>query len=313
MKAAQIEAYGDTSVIKINDIDIPRAQPGHVVVEVYAASLNPFDSKIRSGQMQQIIPLRFPTTLGGDIAGIVTEVGTGVSGIAIGDKVYGQSIAVAGDSGALAEFASTSAHKVAKIPATIDFVQAASLPLAGVSALQGLTEHIKITPGQKLLITGGTGGIGSIATQIAKHMGAYVAATATGEGIERAKQLGADEVIDYKSTNVADVLHNYDAVLDTVGGPMLENALHTLKQNGVAISLAAQVNQQLAEELHVRLYTQQTSMSAAMLNRLRELVEVGAIVPQVDKIFRFDEIIEAFQSLENGGILGKVVVKIKND
>src|ERR671933_193354 len=123
MKAAQIEAYGYTSVIQINDIDIPRAQPGHVVVEVYAASLNPFDSKIRSGQMQQIIPLRFPTTLGGDIAGIITEVGTGVSGIAIGDKVYGQSIAVAGDSGALAEFASTSAHKVAKIPATIDFVQ----------------------------------------------------------------------------------------------------------------------------------------------------------------------------------------------
>jgi NADPH:quinone reductase-like Zn-dependent oxidoreductase len=307
MKAAQINEYGDTSVIQINEISQPQPKPGQVLVKVVATSLNPFDTKLREGYMKAGIPLKFPATLGGDFAGTIAELGPNIAGLAVGDKVYGQANVVAGNSGSFAEFAVTKVSEVAKMPSNVDFEQAASLPLVGVSALQALVQHIKLQSGQKLFIHGAAGGIGTIAVQIAKHVGAYVAGTATGGGAERVVQLGVDEVIDYKVQDFAAQLHDFDAVFDTVGGDDFARALAILKPGGVAVSMIAQADEQ-AKELGVTAITQSTKVTTEMLDKLRELVESGVVTPQVGKIFLFEQIQQAFEARESGKIPGKVVV-----
>lgn len=311
MKAAQISEYGDATKVKLNEVEVPALGQGQVLVEVYASSLNPFDSKLRDGAMKETIPLQFPATLGGDIAGVVKEVGEGVTNVAVGDKIYGQSLIVAGDSGAFAEYTVVSAGKIAKMPETLDFSSAASLPLVGVSALQGLTEFINLTAGQKVLITGGTGGIGSIAIQIAKHLGAYVATTATGDGVEKARSLGADEVVDYTTDGIIDSLKDYDAAFDTVGGDLFDKALRIVKKGGVAVSMIAQPDEQLASDLGVQAYRQGTRVTTDYLDKLRELVDSGVVKPQIAKAYPLSEIVTAFQTRESSQVFGKIVIVIK--
>lgn len=312
MKAAQISEYGDPSVLQINEVKRPSAGAGKVLVEVYASSLNPFDSAVRAGYMKEMIPIKFPATLGGDIAGVVTELGEGVNSVAIGDKVYGQANLVAGSSGAFAEYASTSEKQIAKAPSSLDFNSAASMPLVGVSALQALTEHINLQLGQKIFIHGGGGGIGTIAIQIAKSIGAYVSTTASGDGIELVESLGADEVIDYKSQNFAEILKDFDAVFDTVGGDDFNNSLTILKQGGVAVTMIAQPDQAKAKELGVTIVQQQTRVNTEKLNKLAKLIEDSVVKPQIGKIFPLEKIQEAFKARESGNVHGKVVLEIKS-
>lgn len=312
MKAAQISEYGGPSVVKVNAIDRPSLEPNKVLVEVHAASLNPFDTTVREGHVAQMIK-SLPTTLGGDIAGVVTELGSEVSGFKVGDKVYGQAGVVAGNSGAFAEFVATKANHVARMPENLDFVEAASLPLVGVSAVDVLTNHIKLKKGQNILIHGGTGGIGTAAIQLAKHMGAYVATTVPGNAVERASDLGADEVIDYQTQNFEDFIHGYDAVFDTAGGDVLERSLGILKAGGIAVSMTASVDEATAKERNVTAITQQTRVNTEALNQLTKLVVMGVIKPQVAETFPLEQIAEAFTTRENGGVNGKVVLKIKAD
>jgi len=311
MKAAQINEYGGPSVVSINEIEKPSVDKGQVLVEVYATSLNPFDTSVREGYMKGMIPLQFPVTLGGDIAGIVSEVGGEVTAIGVGDRVYGQANVVAGNSGAFAEFAATSAAQLAKAPEGLDFTQVAALPLVGVSALQALTQHIKLQSGQTLFIHGGAGGIGAIAIQIAKNIGAYVATTATGDGIEYVKRLGADTVIDYKSQDFTEILKNYDAVFDTVGGDDFNRSIVILKRGGVAVSMIAQADEAKVSELGVTAITQKTHVNTEGLDELRRLVESGVVTPHVGKVFPLTKLKEAFEAREAGTILGKVAIEIK--
>ncbi len=311
MKAARIHEYGDPSVIKIQDIATPSVNDGKVLVEVHAASLNPFDTSVRSGRMKDAIPLQFPATLGGDIAGVVTGVGAGVSNVATGDKVYGQANVVAGNSGAFAEYALTGANQVALMPSNLDFQSAASLPLVGLSALQSLVTHINLQPGQKLFIHGGAGGIGTIAIQLAKHLGATVATTATGEAMGKAQSLGADQVIDYKAEDFSTILTEFDAVFDTVGGNDFTQALKILRRGGIAVSMIAQADQGVAAERGVTAITQATKTTSQALDQLRELVESGAIKPQVSKVFPLNDVAQAFRVRESGGVSGKVVLAIR--
>jgi NADPH:quinone reductase-like Zn-dependent oxidoreductase len=311
MKAAQISEYGDADAIQVVEVERPTVQEGKVLVAVHASSLNPFDTSIRSGRMKDAIPLQLPITLGGDIAGVVEEVGPGVDGVAVGDKVYGQANVVAGNSGAFAEFALTAAGQVAAMPSNLDFAQAASLPLVGVSAVQALLEHIKLAAGKKLFIHGGAGGIGTIAIQIAKHIGAYVATTATGDAIEQVKALGADEVIDYKAEDFATKLQDYDAVFDTVGGDDFTKALGILKRGGVGVSMIAQADAAKVDELGVQAVTQATHVTTAALDKLRELVEAGVVQAQVSKTFPLADIVAAFQARESGTVHGKIVITVK--
>jgi alcohol dehydrogenase len=311
MKAAQISEYGDASVVQINEIDMPVIAPGKVLVEVHASSLNPFDTKIREGYMKDMIPLRLPVTLGGDIAGIVAEVGEGITHVRVGDKIYGQANAVAGNSGAFAEFALTSGEQIAKIPKALSFAEAASLPLVGVSAIQALMHHLNLLSGQKVFIHGGAGGIGTTAIQIAKHIGAYVATTATGEGIDYVKRLGADEVIDYKSLDFSESLSDVDAVFDTVGGDDFVKSFTILKQGGRAISMAAQPDEDKAKQLGITAIMQSTHVTTTALDELRELVDAGVVTPHVDGVFRLHQIQEAFSARETGSVKGKVVLEIR--
>lgn len=307
MKAARIHEYGDASVVHIEEVEKPVAGEGQVVVEVYAASLNPFDTKIRQGSMKEMIPLQLPVTLGGDIAGEVVEVGTGVQSVSVGDTVYGQANVVGGNSGAFAEYAATAAVQVARAPKNISIVDAASLPLVGGSALQALTEHINLQPGQKLFINGGSGAIGRVAIQIAKHLGAHVATTATGEGIDVARSAGADEVIDYKTQDYTELLNGYDAAFDTVGGDALANLARVVKDGGVVVSMAGEPT----AERGITAVSQMTRSSTDRLDALRDLVEKGIVTPGVSKVFDLTEAQQAFVARESGDVIGKVVLQIK--
>ncbi len=310
MKAAQISEYGDAGVVHINKADKPAVLDGQVLVEVHASSVNPFDSAVRNGTVKAMMPA-LPVTLGGDIAGVVTEVGSGVRGLAAGERVYGQANVVAGNSGAWAGFAATAVGQVARAPEGLDSEQAAALPLVGVSALQGLNEHLGLAAGQKLFIHGGAGGVGSIAIQIAKYIGSHVATTAKALDRGYVRGLGADEVIDYQTQDFAEVLHDYDAVFDTVGGDEFNKALGILKRGGKAVSMLARADEARARELGVTAITQGTKVTTEALDALRELVESGEVTPQVGQVFPLEQIQEAMRARESGSVRGKVVIKIQ--
>lgn len=310
MKAAQIYEYGGIDQIKLADTDKPNLAKGLVLVEVHAASINPFDTTAREGKARSMKQLDMPATLGGDIAGIVAEVGSDVDDFSVGDKVYGQASLFGGGSGAFAEFAATPAKQIAKMPGGIGFEQAAALPLTGVAALQALTEHLELQPNQKLIIQGGSGGIGTVAIQLAKHIGAYVAVTVSPKGIEYAKQLGADKIIDYKSQDFSELVHGFDAVLDLVGGEVLEKSIDCLRAGGKAVSTVSEADKQHAKDKNIEAIYQGTVVNTDKLNKLRELVEQGVIKENVDKTFPLSQIREAFMARESGDTLGKVIVKV---
>lgn len=323
MKAAQYNSYGGADVIEINlNAPKPTLKDGQVLVEVYAASLNPFDYKLRLGYMKDNIPLTFPVTVGGDLSGVVTEVSANVSEFKIGDEVYGQALIVNGGSGSIAEFAAANTKNISKKPRNLDFLEAAALPLVGVSAIQALEEHIKLQKEptsahasagkQKILIQGGAGGIGSIAVQLAKYLRAYVVTTVSTDDMEFAKGLGADEVIDYKTQKFEKLVKDMDAVFDTVGDATTNKSFSVLKNGGILVSMAAQPDAELAKERGVTAIHQNTGVTFARLSRLAELIEQGVIKPQVDKVFPLEEARDAYEYLEKKSPSGKVVVKIKD-
>jgi len=292
----------------INEVEKPAAGPGRVLVEVQAASINPFDDKLRAGVYRAGIHLNLPVTAGGDLAGVVAGVGAGVEGLKLGDKVYGQAAAVAGNSGAFAEFAVTTADQLAVAPNKVNMVAAGALPLVGVSAVQALTVHLQLERGQKLLIQGGTGGIGQVAVQLAKHLGAQVAVTTSAADTDFARELGADVVVDYTKRRFEDVVRDYDAVFDTVGGEVFERSLRMLRRGGVAVSMGP-VDSELAAKLGVTAIGQHTKVNTAMLDKLRELVDGGVVKVRIDSTFKLEEVREAFEKFEHGA-RGKVVFSL---
>jgi len=307
MKAAQFGEFGDPSVMVVNEVEKPVAGPWQVLVEVKAASINPFDDKLRSGMYGH--KWQLPMTAGGDMAGVVAAVGDGVAGVKSGDKVYGQAAAVAGNSGALAEFAVTKQDQVAIMPGNVDFEEAAALPLVGVSALQALKQQIGLRRGQKILIQGGAGGIGQVAVQIAKHLGAQVAVTVSTPDVAYARELGADVVIDYTKHRFEDEVQDYDAVFDTVGGEVFGRSLGVLKRGGVAVSMLGPVDEAKAKELGVTVGTQQTRVNPEVLGELRQLVEDGVVKIRIDSTYPLAEVREAFVKFENGA-RGKVLLRM---
>jgi alcohol dehydrogenase len=312
MKSVQIKQYGDAGVLSlVADAAKPAAASGQVLVEVHAASINPVDSVIRSGYMQQMFPLQFPATLGLDLAGIVVEAGPGAGPLKAGDRVYGQAGAITGGSGAFAEYAAAPVSRLALMPAKAGFVEAAALPLAGVSALQAIYEHMKLQAGQKILIHGGSGGIGTIAIQIAKRLGAQVAATCRGEAVSYVKSLGADKVIDFQKQAFQELLKDYDAVFDNAGGETYKNSFAVLKKGGVIVSMLEQTNTDLAAKYGVTAIAQFTDVNTDRLDRLAGLVADGTIKVHVDRIFPLVKVREAFAAREGGNVRGKVVLKIR--
>lgn len=312
MKAIQINSYGSAEVLEVNqNAPEPETTKDQILVAIHSASINPIDWKVREGYLKEMVPLKFPATLGLDFSGKVTKVGGKVTNFKVGDDVFGQAGILNGGSGSFAQVAAAVPSKIAPKPKILDHTQAASLPLAAVSALQAVEEHINLQKGQKIFIHGGAGGIGSIAIQIAKARGAYVAATVSANDKEFVKNLGADEVIDYKAEAIEDKLKDFDAVFDTVGGETQEKSFKVLKEGGILVSMVGQPNLELAKPKDIKAIGQATDITPERLSRLIELIESQKVKPQVDKVFGLDEAKSAFERLEKGHPRGKVVFKIK--
>lgn len=312
-----MKGYGSSEVVEINQNAAAPNDPsdGKVLVKVKAAGVNPIDWKIREGYMQQMIPLQFPSTLGMDFSGTIEKVGAGVSGFNVGDdEVYGQASVTRGGSGAFAEIALANADSIAHKPKSLNHQEAAGLPLVGVSAWQALVETIGLTDGQKkkILIHGGAGGIGSIAIQLAKRLGAYVATTASTNDKQFVKELGADEVIDYKTQTFEDLLpHDYDAVFDTVGGETYKRSFEVLKRgSGVIVSMLEQPNQQLMEQFGVKAIFQFTQVNRERLTKLAQWVDQNNIRVNVDRTFPLEEAGKALDYQKDVHPRGKVVLAI---
>ncbi len=294
----------------MNEVAKPTAGDGQVVVEVHAAGVNPFDWKVRAGLMKEMFSLKFPATLGGDVAGVVTEVGAGVTNLSVGDEVYGSASPTSG-AGSFAEYTATAADQLASKPATLTFTEAGALPLAGVSAYQALVEHLTVSEGQKVLIHGGAGGIGAIAIQIAKHLGAYVATTVSTDDREFVTRLGADEVIDYRTESFVEKLADYDAVFDTVGGEVTKQSLKVLKAGGKLVSMVLYGPLKEAESYNVGVTSVSSRATTERLQKLAELVEQGVVKVTVAKTFPLEQAGEALTYLQEGHPTGKVVVTVK--
>ena len=312
MKSAQITRYGNNSeVIEINEVTMPNLSAGKVLVNVKIAGINPIDWKIREGYMQQMIHLQFPSTLGMDFSGVIKQVGEDVSSdFKQGDEVYGQAGVPSGGSGAFSELALANATSVAHKPKRLSHTQAAALPLVGVSAWQALVEHIGLSKGQNILIHGGAGGIGSIAIQLAKNLGAHVATTVSSDDKQFVKDLGANEVIDYKTQTFEDLLHDYDAVFDTVGGETYTRSFRVLRKGGIIVSMLEQENLELMEQFGVKAVSQFTQVNRERLSKLAEWVDQNKVNIHIDKTFSLDEVGKALDYLRDIHPRGKIVLAI---
>jgi NADPH:quinone reductase-like Zn-dependent oxidoreductase len=314
MKSTQIKRYGGSEVVEINQSTPAPNDPsaGKVLVDVKAAGVNPADWKIREGYFQQMMPLQFPSTLGMDFSGVIEKIGEGVPDFKQNDEVYGQAAIIRGGSGAFAEIALANADTIAHKPKILSHEEAAGLPLVGVSAWQALVETIGLSKGQKILIHGGAGGIGSIAIQLAKHIGAYVATTVSTNDKQFVKEeLRADEVIDYKTQTFEDLLpHDYDAVFDTVGGETYTRSFKILKRGGIIVSMLEQPNKELMDHFGVKATYQFTQVNRERLTKLAQWVDQNNIRVNVDRTFPLDEAGKALDYQRDVHPRGKVVLHV---
>ncbi|MFE3127245.1 NADP-dependent oxidoreductase [Streptomyces hydrogenans] len=333
MKAFMVEKYGDATGMRAAEMPDPQVGADDVLVKIHAASVNPLDMKIRNGDLKAILPYRLPLVLGNDLAGTVVRVGSSVDRFAVGDEVYARP-----DKdriGTFAELLAVHQDDLAPKPATLTMTEAASLPLVALTAWQALVERANVQPGQKVLIHAGAGGLGSIAVQLAKALGAHVATTASTAKVGLVKELGADEVIDYRTQNFEEILDGYDIVLDPLGGENLAKSLRILKPGGLAISVAGPPDPATARELGSNpvLRLAITALSAKtrrqakrlgvtysflfmkasgdQLRELAPLLDSGKIRPVVDTVFPFDDTLHAMEYVEKGRAkAGKVVVSM---
>ncbi|MFD6443519.1 NADP-dependent oxidoreductase [Promicromonospora sp. NPDC060204] len=316
----------------IQEADVPEPVVGEhdVLVQVQAAGLNMLDEKIRAGEFKQILPYELPQVLGNDVAGTVIAVGGKVRGFGLGDQVYARP-----DKeriGTFAERIAVAETDLALRPASVSIEEAASLPLVALTAWQALVERGNVQPGQRVLIHAGAGGVGTIAIQLAKHLGATVATTVSGGNADFVRELGADRVIDYRTQDFEQLLDGYDLVLDSLGGQNLEKSLRVLRPGGKAIGIAGPPDPAFAKEVglnsvlrlaiagisgKIRRQAKRLGVTYEFLfmrasgDQLREitaLVDSGALRPVVGRVFDFGQTVQAVQSLERGGIRGKAVV-----
>lgn len=309
MLAAQLTKYGGQDAIKVQEVDKPSLVAGQVLVKVHAAALNPFDWKVKEGLVQEFIKLELPATLGGDFAGTITEIGEDVEDWQVGQSVFGQANAVGG-SGSWAEFSPVKATSITLKPDSVDISEAAGASLAGISAYQAIVETIQLQPGQKILIHGGAGGIGTVAIQLAKHLGASVATTVSANDIEYVKSLGADIAIDYRTQDFSQILNGYDSVYDMVGGTTLSKSYRVLKPGGLLVSMIEKPDESAAKKHSLQASFQSSRPTPERLQAVAKLLESGAIKINVDKIFPLSQAADALEYLHVGSPRGKVIMQI---
>mgnify|MGYP001564208481 CR=1 FL=1 len=307
MKAAVYHDYA--APVEIGEVEKPVLQDSSVLIQVHAASLNPIDNILRAGYLRQMLELSFPHVKGYDVSGTVVEVGKDVQSVKVGDEVFARPNQE--DAGAIAEFARLQESELAIKPANLSHEQAASVPLAGLTAWQAVVTKGNIQAGDKVLIHAGSGGVGTLAIQIAKHFGAFVATTTSGKNADLVNDLGADLVIDYTTQTFEDELSDYDLVFDTMGGETLKRSFKILKPGGTIVSVKDQDNDGLAAEFGVNFEWFFMWPDGQMLSELGKLLSEGTIKTVIDSTFPMDQSAEAFDRLATGRAKGKIVVSIK--
>ena len=307
MKAAVIREYG--AAIEISDVPQPALLADSVLIEVHAASVNPVDGIVQAGYLKEMMPITFPFTMGFDVSGVVVEVGDQVSKFKIGDEVFSRPNGM--QAGTIAEYAVIKEEELAIKPSNISHQEAASIPLVGLTAWQAMVTKGNLQKGQKILIHAGSGGVGTLAIQMAKHLGAEVATTTSAVNAEMVKNLGADVVIDYKTQKFEEELSDYDLVFDMMGGEIIEKSFKILKKGGCLVSIKGEDSKGLAKQYGVRFEAFFMWPSGEMLSQLAQLISDGALKPVIDRTFSIDQVQEAYGYLQGGRAKGKIVIQVK--
>jgi NADPH:quinone reductase-like Zn-dependent oxidoreductase len=333
MKAFILDRYGKKGGVRIGEMPDPELRDDDVLVQIHAAGVNPLDSKIRTGEFKLLLPYRFPLILGNEAAGVVIRVGPKVRRFKVGDEVYARPHQ--DRIGTFAEFISMSEGDVAIKPKELSMEEAASIPVVGLTAWQALIERADLKKGQKVLIHAGSGGVGTFAIQLAKHICATVAATTSTANVDLVKSLGADVVIDYRKDEFEKVLRDYDVVLNSLGKDTLEKSLAVLKPGGKLISISGPPDPDFAKDLGLGWMLRQVMRflsygirrkakrhrvnysflfmraNGDQLGEITSLIDSGIIRPVVDRIFPFESTKEALAFVEKGRAKGKVAVTVK--
>ncbi|MEH2396851.1 NADP-dependent oxidoreductase [Nostoc sp.] len=304
MKAIVIKAYGNDDVLNYADIERPKPKADEVLLKVHVAGVNPVDWKIRNG-LGERLGLKLPIVLGGEIAGTIERIGDDVSGFKEGDAVYGII-----SSGGFAEYAIAKMGDIAPKPRSLDFENTAAIPLGALTAWQALFDLAQLSSGQRILITGASGGVGSLAVQLAKAKGAYVIGTASGRNEDFVRNLGADEFVDYTKQNFEAVVKDVDVVFDAVGGDTFEKAFKTLKKGGFLVTSVAFPSEEKAQELGVKAARVHCKPNADQLAAISALVDEGRLKAHVATVLPLLEVKKAFQLSESGRTRGKIVLQI---
>ncbi|MBL0740723.1 NADP-dependent oxidoreductase [Chryseolinea lacunae] len=331
MKAFTINTYGKNQAVAKTEIAVPTINDDEVLVEVHAASINQLDVKVKSGEFKLLMPYKLPLVLGYDVSGVVTNAGARVDHFKVGDEVFAR----AAKPGAFAEYIAVNQRDIALKPANISMEEAAALPLVALTVWQAFVEKAKLQKGQKVFIQAGSGGVGTIAIQLAKHIGATVATTTSVANAHLVKSLGADVVIDYKTQDFETILKDYDLVLNSQDANTLEKSLRIVKPGGKVISISGPPDVTFAKEIGlswimrtlISLLSRKIMKQAKRLNvaysflfmqangkqlsEVGELIESGSISPIIDKVFSFDQTNEAMLYVQSGRARGKVVLKVK--
>ncbi|WP_259415990.1 NADP-dependent oxidoreductase [Bacillus toyonensis] len=332
MKAMIIDKYGKVPM-RMAEVPAPEINEYEVLAEIHAASINPIDFKIRDGKVKMLLKYEMPLILGNDFSGVIVKIGSKVTRFKVGDEIYARPRK--NKIGTFAEYISIHEDDVALKPKNLSFEEAASIPLVGLTSYQALHDIMHLQKGQKILIHAGSGGVGTFAIQLAKIMGAAVTTTASEAGSDLVKSLGADEIINYKTEKFEDILKNYDAVFDTIGGATLEKSFNIIKSGGNIVSVSGMPNARFGKEFGSGFFkTLLFSLASRKLTALEKkhnaqysflfmkpsgdqlrtianYIESGNIKPVIDRVFPFEDAQKAMEYSEAGRAKGKIIVKIK--
>ncbi|WP_242291183.1 NADP-dependent oxidoreductase [Bacillus cereus group sp. BfR-BA-01356] len=332
MKAMIIDRYGKVPM-RMAEVPTPDINEYEVLAEIHAASINPIDFKIRDGKVKMLLKYEMPLILGNDFSGVITKVGSKVTRFKVGDEIYARPRK--NKIGTFAEYIAIHEDDIALKPKNLSFEEAASIPLVGLTSYQALHDIMQLQKGQKILIHAGSGGVGTFAIQLAKIMGATVTTTASEAGANLVTSLGADEIINYKTEKFEDILKNYDAVFDTIGGATLEKSFNIIKSGGNIVSVSGMPNARFGKEFGSGFFkTLLFSLASKKLTALEKkhnaqysflfmkpsgdqlrtianYIEAGKIKPVIDRVFPFEDAQKAMEYSESGRAKGKIIVKIK--
>jgi NADPH:quinone reductase-like Zn-dependent oxidoreductase len=308
MKAVRIHQYGGPEVLVYEEIEQPQIADDEVLIQVYAAGVNPVDWKIREGYLKNFLHHTLPLTLGWDVSGVVTEVGSQVSQFQVGDEVYSRPN-IERD-GAYAEFIAVKASEVALKPKSIDHLQAAAVPLVALTAWQSLFDVAQLSAGQRVLIHAAAGGVGTFAIQLAKTRGAYVVGTASAQNRDFVLSLGADEAINYQTTPFEQAVSEVDVVFDTIGGDVQDRSWQVLKPGGILVSIVKPPSKEEASAHNCRGEYVFVQPNATQLTEIAQLIDTGKMKSIVETVLPLDQATQAHQLSQKGRTRGKIILQV---